>query len=97
MWPTTSGRLITPPRYAGISAAKAVDWANLSKGVLPQGLPMVCAQGPGDMLLLPAVWGHSTVNKKFTVGTGNIFCDTRLAHYMSDPDCRKYCIVASIR
>ena len=30
-----------------------------------------CTQGPGDMLVLPAAWGHATRNHGFNIGIGD--------------------------
>ena len=38
-------------------------------------MPLKCTQGPGDMLLVPAQWGHATVNRRFTLGIGDLYCD----------------------
>ena len=47
---------------------------------LPSGLPFRCTQGPGDLLLLPPLWGHATKNLGFNIGIGDLYCDSRLAN-----------------
>lgn len=52
--------LLTPPRYAGVSGIKTTEWEQQhAPKQLPAGLPLRCTQGPGDMLLLPPLWGHT--------------------------------------
>lgn len=84
--------LLTPPRYAAITGGVSSRWAEEQRRVraLPEGLPLRCTQGPGDLLLLPAHWGHATVNSAFALGIGNLYCDTRLANYSGDPHCRSF-------
>ena len=73
--------LLTPPRFAGISGAASSVWRDRhAPRDLPagSGMPFRCTQGPGDMVLVPYHWGHATVNEAFSIGIGDLFCDTRL-------------------
>jgi len=82
--------LLTPPRFAGISGAASTTWRDKhAPRDLPAGagLPIRCAQGPGDMVVVPHHWGHATVNDAFSVGVGDLFCDTRLSHLIGDAHC----------
>ena len=83
--------LLTPPRYAGITGAASTSWDTelRTSRILPPGLPLRCAQGPGDMLLLPGHWGHATINSGFAIGIGNLYCDSVNANYTHDPTCRR--------
>jgi hypothetical protein len=42
---------------------------------LPAGLPLQCTQQAGDVLILPAMWGHATRNEGFSLGLGYLFTD----------------------
>lgn len=67
--------MLTPPRFTGISGSGALEWRESTDKPFPRGMPLRCTQGPGDMLLVPAQWGHATVNRRFTLGIGDLFCD----------------------
>ena len=86
--------LLTPPRYTGITGATTSrpEWLEeqTTRHGLPSELPLRCTQGPGDMLLLPAYWGHATINRGFTIGIGNLYCDRLLANYTHDPTCKRF-------
>ena len=81
--------VITPPRHAGVSGTKSDEWeTRKAPAELPSGLPFRCSQGPGDMMLVPPMWGHATKNLGFNIGIGDLFCDARLANQTHDPQCR---------
>ncbi len=83
--------LLTPPRHAGITGSASTLWRDaISPSQLPAGLPMRCTQGPGDMMLLPHGWGHATVNDKFNLGIGNLFCDRDLANLTMHGRCSAF-------
>ena len=65
-------------------------YSQLATAKLPAHLPLRCTQGPGDMILLPGHWGHATVSTKFSIGIGNLYCDTTLANLTNDPKCRRF-------
>jgi hypothetical protein len=71
--------MITPPRYAGLSDLDSFDWPDkASQAELPWGLPLRFTQQPGDLVLLPAQWGHSTLTAdSFSLGLGVLWCDAR--------------------
>lgn len=82
--------LITPPRFAGISGAPSSLWRDEhAPRDLPAGagMPLRCTQGPGDMVIMPSHWGHATINEAFSIGVGDLFCDTRLGLYMDSAQC----------
>ena len=69
---------LTPPRFAGMSGTSGPEWAmgaEEAKGRLPRRLPMRCTQHAGDLLILPAMWGHATRNEGFSLGLGYLFTD----------------------
>ena len=71
--------MITPPRYAGLSDLDSIDWPDQgSKEHLPDGLPIRFTQRAGDLVIVPAQWGHSTLSDGgFTLGLGVLWCDQR--------------------
>ena len=83
--------MLVPPRYAGITGSSSTAWRDRgARAQLPAGLPLQCTQGPGDMLLLPANWGHATANSAFAIGVGNLYCDVRSANYTDDRGCHAF-------
>ena len=74
--------MITPPRFSGISDVDSLDWPDqASKARLPDGLPLRFTQRAGDLVILPAQWGHSTLSSgAFTLGLGVLWCDS---HWMN--------------
>lgn len=82
--------LLTPPRYAGISGAASTVWRDRhAPRDLPSGagMPFRCVQGPGDMVVVPNHWGHATINEAFSIGIGDLFCDSLLSSLISDVRC----------
>jgi len=80
--------ILTPPRYSGVSGGASISWPENARAFLPPGLPLRCTQGPGDMILLPRHWGHATVNRRFSMGIGDLYCDRELANLLHSADCR---------
>ena len=67
---------LTPPRWAGISNLPAADFPDASvRAAIPRGLPLRCTQHPGDALILPPRWGHTTVNEGFGIGVSILWWD----------------------
>jgi len=62
--------VLTPPRYAGITGEASTEWRTTIKPKMPEGLPVTCVQGPGDMMVVPPQWGHATINHGFNIGVG---------------------------
>jgi hypothetical protein len=84
--------LLTPPRYAGISGAASTVWRDShAPRDLPRGaeMPFRCTQGPGDIVVVPNHWGHATVNEAFSIGIGDLFCDSLLSSLVSDVRCAR--------
>jgi hypothetical protein len=70
--------MITPPRYAGLTDLDSLDWPDdKAKAWLPKGLPLRFTQRAGDLVIVPAQWGHSTTSVGFTLGLGVLWCDQR--------------------
>lgn len=71
--------MVTPPRYSGISDLDSVEWPDPpSQRMLPAGLPLRFTQQAGDLVIVPAQWGHSTLSDgSFTLGLGVLWCDNR--------------------
>ena len=44
-------------------------------------------QGPGDLILLPPQWGHATINRRFTAGIGDLYCEQRQAEMLGGETC----------
>ena len=70
-----------PPfdRYAGLSDLDSLDWPDKpTQSRLPEGLPLRFTQRAGDLVIVPAQWGHSTLSEgAFTLGLGVLWCDQR--------------------
>ena len=75
--------VLTPPRYAGITGEASTEWRTTIKPKMPEGLPVTCVQGPGDMMVVPPQWGHATINHGFNIGVGDLFCDVRMSNFTS--------------
>ena len=71
--------MLTPPRYTGISDLDSLDWPDApARAALPDGLPLRFTQRAGDLVIVPAQWGHSTLSDgSFTLGLGVLWCDHR--------------------
>ena len=79
--------LLTPPRFAGSSPRSGPEWAAAaSQEGLPAGFPLRCTQRPGDVLILPPLWGHATANDAFSLGFGFLFDDMVTSSYQYLPD-----------
>ena len=80
--------MIAPPRFSGISDVDSLEWPDpASKAKLPEGLPLRFTQRAGDLVVVPAQWGHSTLSSGgFTLGLGVLWCDTRWMN-LSVGDC----------
>ena len=81
--------LITPPRYAGLSDLESLEWPDgPSQARLPPGLPLRFTQEAGDIVIVPAQWGHSTLSDGgFTLGLGVLWCDWRWMNISSTGEC----------
>ena len=66
-------------RYAGLSDLDSLDWPDKpTQSRLPEGLPLRFTQRAGDLVIVPAQWGHSTLSDGgFTLGLGVLWCDQR--------------------
>ena len=84
--------LLTPPRFAGITGGASSSWlaGERREGALPAPLPLQCTQGPGDLILVPPRWGHATINDRFAIGMGNLYCDVLFANYTDHPHCSRF-------
>ena len=71
--------MLTPPRHAGISDLDSLEWPDApSQAHLPKGLPLRFTQRPGDLVIVPSQWGHSTLSHGgFSLGLGVLWCDAR--------------------
>ena len=65
--------MLTPPRYAGITGEASTEWRTTIKPKMPEGLPVTCVQGPGDMMVVPPQWGHATINVEESIGIAHEF------------------------
>jgi hypothetical protein len=77
-----SNACLLPPsnnRYAGLSDLDSLDWPDKpTQSRLPEGLPLRFTQRAGDLVIVPAQWGHSTLSDGgFTLGLGVLWCDQR--------------------
>jgi len=74
--------MLTPPRFAGLSDLDSLKWPDeRTRSRLPKGLPIQFTQRAGDLVLVPAQWGHSTLSYGgFTLGLGVLWCDQ---HWMA--------------
>ena len=60
--------LLWPPARAAYSATPALDFARALalNASLPR--PLVCAQRVGDVVFVPAGWGHAVLNTREVAG-----------------------------
>ena len=82
---------IAPFRYAGMSTTVSASWPTPQDGRdwLPPQFPLRCTQEPGDVLLLPGLWGHATVNlAPFVLGFSQLWCGKLDLHCNGDIDYR---------
>jgi hypothetical protein len=63
---------LLPPRYSemsGMAARQYMDDAKL-RGVKPY----TCVQRPGDLVIVPRMYGHATLNEHgFAIGIGSLY------------------------
>ncbi len=83
--------VLTPPRHAGVSDVDSVGWPDAAaRAKLPAGLPLRFTQRAGDVVVVPAQWGHSTISaRSFTLGYGVLWCDRRWLNF-SGGSCHLY-------
>ena len=58
-----------PPSGATYSKEAAADrWRRVQGGDTTTDRPMQCVQKAGDVLYVPALWGHGTLNQQQSIG-----------------------------
>ena len=77
---------IAPFEYAGMSSTISSIWPTAQeRDGLPPHMPLRCTQEPGDVLLLPGLWGHATVNRApFVLGFSQLWCGKLDLHCNGD-------------
>ena len=68
-------------------ARRRAQWQPRSSRDRPLGELCRRVQGPGDLILLPPQWGHATINRRFTAGIGDLYCDQRQAEMLGGEIC----------
>lgn len=65
---------LLPPRYTEMSGMSALDYMEDAK---KRGIkPYTCTQRPGDLVIVPRMYGHATLNEYgFGIGIGSLFVD----------------------
>jgi len=65
---------LLPPRYTEMSGMPALDYMRDAK---KRGIkPYECTQRPGDLFLVPRMYGHATLNEHgFAIGIGSLYVD----------------------
>ena len=68
--------MLLPPRWAELSGMPVADFFN--DAYERKIRRYECTQRAGDVLLLPRLYGHATINPYgFAIGVGNLYIDAR--------------------
>ena len=62
--------LVTPPAYAGRSALSALEYFRQHEH---EPTAFTFTQYAGDVVILPPLWGHATLNNAFSMGAGILY------------------------